>query len=230
MMSQIELSKLYSLISNDEQTFEQISNIFHKEFDINSSKKALTSIIILLEDNLLNITQRIISYFILYDTSQNEKIETSPFLSIILDRLQNSDDKNEQNFLIDFLYKKINYLNMTTKEYLSDNSKEMKINVIQIKMQWDKYYKEFLKQKNININSNDKKRPIFFDRNFTDVININNSSNFSALPDVNSGKELNLNYFKIDYMSFRPINNNFISSEPSILLPNLKHNFLWEKD
>ena len=32
----------------------------------------------------------------------------------------------------------------------------MKINITQIQMQWDKYYKELLKQKNININSDGK--------------------------------------------------------------------------
>ena len=74
------------------------------EFDIISRKKAITIIIILLKDNWLNISQRIITYFILYDTSQDITMETNPFLFIILDRLNNSSDKIEQNFLIDFLY------------------------------------------------------------------------------------------------------------------------------
>ena len=230
MISQIELSKLYSIISNAEQTFEQISKAFNKEFDIISRKKALTIIIILLKDNLLNISQRIISYFILYDTSQGIIMESNPFLFVILDRLNNSSDKIEQNFLIDFLYKKINYLNKTISQYIGENPKEMKINLMQIKIQWDKYYKDYLKQQNINKNSGDKMRPIIYDRKKLDTVNIKNSIKFNVLSDVNSQNDFNLNYFKTDYISFRPGNNNFVSSEPVFLLPNLKHTFLWESD
>ena len=108
MMSQIDLSKLYTFISNSNQTFENISKFFNIEFNAENKNKAITAIIILLKDNLLNINQRIICYYILYDTSQKEKMETNPFLFIILEKLKNSKDKIEQNFLLDFLYKKIN--------------------------------------------------------------------------------------------------------------------------
>lgn len=33
-------------------------------------------------------------------------METNPYLSIILEMLRKSQNKNEQNFLVDFLYKK----------------------------------------------------------------------------------------------------------------------------
>ena len=115
-MSQNELSKLYFYISDENQTFENIYKIFSNNFNLESQKRAITAIIILLKDNLLNITQRIICYFILYNISKKDKMETNPFLIIILDSLKNSNDINEQNFLIDFLYKKINYVNKTIKE------------------------------------------------------------------------------------------------------------------
>ena len=228
MISQIELSKLYSIISNAEQTFEQISKAFNKEFDIISRKKALTIIIILLKDNLLNISQRIISYFILYDTSQGIIMESNPFLFVILDRLNNSSDKIEQNFLIDFLYKKINYLNKTISQYIGENPKEMKINLMQIKIQWDKYYKDYLKQQNINKNSGDKMRPIIYDRKKVDNININNPNDY-LLGNVNYRNDLNINYLKNDYFSVYPVNNGFLANEPIWLFPYLKHNFLWDK-
>lgn len=231
MMSQIDLSKLYTFISNSNQTFENISKFFNTEFSAENKNKAITVIIILLKDNLLNINQRIICYYILYDTSQKEKMETNPFLFIILEKLKNSKDKIEQNFLLDFLYKKINYLGKTINEYLNKKPKEMKINITQIQMQWDKYYKELLKQKNININSDGKIRPFVYDVNNVNIMDINNSfKKFNALDNVNIENKNHLNYFKSDYMSFRPNNINFLSSEPIFLLPNLNHKFIWEKE
>lgn len=230
MMSPNELSKLYKYISDENQTFENISKMFISQFNLESRIKAITSIITLLKDNLLNITQRIICYFILYNTSKNNKMETNPFLIIILDNLKNSNDINEQNFLIDFLYKKINYINKTIKEYLNEKKKEMKISITQIQIQWEKYYKELLKQMNVNNNNcNNKIRQIIYDRNNFGRNGINKSFNSNVLSNVHNLNEINLNFYESNYMSFRPNNNNFVISEPIILLPDMKHNFLWEK-
>ena len=232
MISQKELAKLYSYLSNENQTFEQIIKSFNEEFNIESRNKAINSIIILLKDNMLNLSQRIISYFILYNIPQKENTEANPFLFIILEQLKNSNDEREQDFLIDFLYKKINYLKMTIKQYLSQSKREMRINLTQMKLQWDKYYKEILAKNNINVKSNDKIRAIIYDRGRNDINsqNVNNITNYNVIPDVNILNQSNLNYFNIDYMCFRPINNNFVSSEPVILIPNLRHNFIWEKE
>ena len=180
---------------------------------------------------MLKLSQRIISYFILYNIPQKENTETNPFLFIILEQLKNSNDEREQDFLIDFLYKKINYLKMTIKQYLSQSKREMRINLTQMKLQWDKYYKEILAKNNINVKSNDKIRAIIYDRGRNDINsqNVNNITNYNIIPDVNILNQSNLNYFNIDYMYFKPINNNFVSSEPVILIPNLQHNFIWEK-
>ena len=130
--------------------------------------------------------------------------------------------------MIDFLYQKINYFNKTINQYLNEKPKEIVVNLTQIKIQWDKYYKEFMKNNNININSNDKIKPNIYERKNIDN-NINNSSSFNLFSNVNIEKN-NLNYFNMDYMSFRPINTKFMNSEPVFLVPNLKHYFLWEKD
>ena len=232
MISQKELAKLYSYLSNENQTFEQIIKSFNEEFNIESRNKAINSIIILLKDNMLNLSQRIISYFILYNIPQKENTEANPFLFIILEQLKNSNDEREQDFLIDFLYKKINYLKMTIKQYLSQSKREMRINLTQMKLQWDKYYKEILAKNNINVKSNDKIRAIIYDRGRIDINNqnVNNITNYNGIPYVNILNQSNLNYFNIDYMCFRPINNNFVSSEPVILILNLRHNFIWEKE
>ena len=232
MISQKELAKLYSYLSNENQTFEQIIKSFNEEFNIESRNKAINSIIILLKDNMLNLSQRIISYFILYNIPQKENTEANPFLFIILEQLKNSNDEREQDFLIDFLYKKINYLKMTIKQYLSQSKREMRINLTQMKLKCDKYYKEILAKNNINVKSNDKIRAIIYDRGRIDINNqnVNNITNYNGIPDVNILNQSNLNFFNIDYMCFRPINNNFVSSEPVILIPNLRHNFIWEKE
>jgi len=229
MMSPNELSKLYIYISDENQTFENVAKMFISQFNLESRRKAIISIIILLKDNLLNITQRIICYFILYNISKKDKMETNPFLIIILDNLKNTNDINEQNFLIDFLYKKINYANKTIKEYLNEKKKEMKISITQIQIQWEKYYKELLKKMNINNNYKDKMRQIIYDRNNFGRGGINKSFNSNAFSNVHNLNEINLNFFENNYMSFRPNNNNFVISEPVFLLPDIKHSFLWEK-
>ena len=190
---------------------------------------------ILLKDKLLNIHQRIISYYILYDISKKEKTESNTYLSIILEMLKNSQNKNELNFLIDYLYNKINYLNITIQNYLKDNTKELKMNLIQIQMQWGKYYKDMLNNKNIDLKTNDKNRPIIYDRRKSEIKNIDNHNNLNLFlnnidDNKNNEDELNLNYFSPNYMSYYPKYNNniFIDSEPIWVLPSLRHNFIWE--
>ena len=70
MLSQNDLSLLYKIISDKNKTFEEISKIFNSKFSKDSQIKAGTSLLILLEDNLLNINQKIISYYILYIISK----------------------------------------------------------------------------------------------------------------------------------------------------------------
>jgi hypothetical protein len=230
MLSPNNLSLLYKIISDGNQTFEEISNIFNAKFSKDSQNKAATCLLILLEDNLLNMQQKIISYFILYNMSKNEGMEINPFLSFILERLRKSNDKIEQNFLIDFLCNQINYLNLTIDKYLKENKKEQRINTTQIQMQWNKYYKEILRKKNIVINEDDKIRPVINMRKINDIKNIDKNPNIDFLGNINKDEiNLNFNYYKPNYMSFCPVNNCFLPSEPIWLFPQLKHNFIWEK-
>ena len=235
MISQKELSLLYQILSDDNQTFEKISESFENNFPKESYSKIGTTLSILLKDKLLNIHQRIISYYILYDISKKEKTESNTYLSIILEMLKNSQNKNELNFLIDYLYNQINYLNITIQDYLKDNTKELKMNLIQIQMQWGKYYKDMLNNKNIDLKTNDKNRPIIYDRRKSEIKNIDNHNNLNLfLNNIDNNKnnenELNLNYFSPNYMSYYPKYNNniFFDSEPIWVLPSLRHNFIWE--
>ena len=232
MLSEKELDELYKIISDDNQTFKKISESFQNNITKENQSKAGTTLIFLLRDNLLNIHQRIISYYILYDMSIKEKMETNPYLSIILEMLRKSQNKNEQNFLVDFLYKKINYLDITIQNYMKDNTKELKMNLIQIQMQWDKYYKDLLNKQNIDLKINDNTRPVIYDRRKSDIKNIDNHNNLNLLMNDNViNSEFNCNYLNPNYMSYYPTNNNtFFNSEPIWVLPCLKHNFIWENN
>ena len=122
-------------------------------------------------------------------------------------------------------------LNLTIDNYLKNNPKEQRINTTQIQMQWDKYYKETLRKKNIKIEKDDKTRPVIYDRKNNDIKNIYNKPNNNILGDINNNNQinLNLNSFKTNYMSYIPVNNDFLANEPLWLIPFLNHNYFWEK-
>lgn len=237
MLSQNELSLLYQIISDDSQTFKKISETVKNNFIKENNSNIGTTLIFLLRDNLLNIHQRIISYYILFEISKQEKMVSNPYIPIILEMLQKSQNKNEQIFLEDFLYNQINYLDITVQNYLKDTTKELKIDLAQLLLQWNNFYKDILINKNIALKTNDKIRPIIYDRKKSDIKNIDNHNDLNLINDKNKNKDnniektLNFNYFNPNYMSYYPLNNNsFLNSEPIWILPQLKHNFIWEKE
>ena len=131
MLSQKDLSLLYKIISDNNQTFGKISESFQNSFQNENKSKIATTLIILLSDNLLNMHQRIISYYILYEISKKEQMTANPYIPIILKMLNRSQNKNEQIFLQDFLYNQINYLDIIFQNYLNDNTKDLKVNLLQ---------------------------------------------------------------------------------------------------
>ena len=238
MLSPNELSDLYKIISDENQTFENISQSFADSFNKYDQFKIATSLCILIKDNLLNIHQRIISFYLIYLMKKNDKIEITPFLPFIIETIETSKNKNEQTFLLDFLYNQINYLNTSVKNYIQDNTKMVKIKKSQLQMLWDKYNME---QSKIGINKKnyDYIRHILYDRKKTDIKNVDNHLNNDLSKSINVEDELSFKYCVPNYMSFCPnVNlnqtNNFGNSrkifdrEPIWLLPNLKHNFIWE--
>ena len=233
MLSQNNLSLLYQIISDDSQTFKKISETLKTIFIKENKSNIGTTLVFLLRDNLLNIHQRIISYYILFEISKQEKMVSNPYAPIILEMLQKSQNKNEQIFLEDFLYNQINYLDITVQNFLKDTTKELKIDLAQLLMQWNKFYRDILTNKNIYLKTNDKLRPIIYDRKKSDIKNIDNHNNFNLFnysDNNNIEKELNFNYYNPNYMTYYPLNNNkFLNFEPIWILPHLKHNYIWEK-
>ena len=233
MLSSNELSLLYKLISDDNQTFENISQLFTESFEKSDYLKIAISLYTLIKDNLLNVHQRLISFYILYYIQKSEQLEINPFLPLIIETIQLSKNKNEQSFLSDILLNQINYLNISVKNYIQDNSKTVKLNVPYIQKLYEKYNLEKNKLGNY-IKINDYIRHIVYDRKKSDIKNIDNHPNIDISKSINIKNELSYNYFEPNYMSFCPMNANnesgkkFFNMEPVWVMPNLKHNFIWE--
>ena len=107
MLSPNELSNLYKIISDENQTFGSIAQSFEELFKDIDKLRITLSLCILIKDNLLNVTQRLIAYYIIYLMKQNFHIEIGPFLPLIIDTIQISKYKTEQNFLFDLVNNQI---------------------------------------------------------------------------------------------------------------------------
>ena len=236
MLSSNELSDLYKIISDENQTFEKISQSFSELFKKSDNLKIAVSLCILIKDNLLNIHQRIISFYLIYFMNKCDKLEISPFLPLIIETIQLTKNKSEQSFLIDFSSNQINYLNISVKNYIQDNSKTVKSNIPYLQMLYEKYNAEKNKI-GINKKTNDYIRHVLYDRKKSDIKNIDNHPNIDIKNMINLDDELGFKYFEPNYMSFCPMNLNiktggkkFFDMEPIWLMPNLKHNYIWENE
>jgi hypothetical protein len=239
MLSPNELSVLYKIISDENQTFENISQSFSESFKKCDQLKVATSLCILIKDNLLNIHQRLISFYLIYLMKKNDDLEITPFLPFIIETIKTSKNKNEQFFLSDFLNNQINYLNTSVKNYIEDNTKTVKIKIQDLQNLCNKYYMEQSKIGN-NKKNYDYLRHVLYDRKKSDIKNVDNHLNSNLAKSINVDDELAFKYFVPNYMSFCPMNmisnpsNNsgnsceIFNTEPIWLLPNLKHNFIWE--
>ena len=235
MLSSNELSNLFKIISEENQTFENISQSFSESFDKCDQLKIAITLCILIKDNLLNVHQRLISFYILYLMKKNDNLEISPFLPLIIETIQTTKNRNEQNFLNDFLYNQINYLNTSVKNYIQDNTKMVKINIPYLQMLYEKYNSELNKNGN-NKKTNDYIRHVLYDRKKSDIKNVVNHPNMDIANSINANEELGFKYFEPNYMSFCPMNinsyngRNFFDLEPVWIMPCLKHNFIWENE
>ena len=226
MLSSNELSTLYEIISDENKTFESINNSLQESFKEKDFIKISTTLSILLKDNLLNISQRIISFYIIDIIQKKLNIEIHPFLPLILGTIQKTKNKSEQYFLLALLNNNITFISSTVKNFLQDNSKN-DLNL---------YKNIFLTPKNALENSlkkNGNIRHVLYDRKKSDIKNIENHKNLKIDENINITKELNLNFFEPNLLSFSPEgngNNNFIDPEPIWIMPGLKHKFLWQND
>ena len=227
MLSPNELSKLYEIISDENQTFESISRSFEESFKGIDKLRMALSLSILINDNLLNITQRLISFYLIYLMKNNCNLEIGPFLPLIIETIRTTKYKSEQNFLFDLLNDQINYIYSTIKNFLNDNTKSSfnKPNLILLQNLYNKY----LYEKPTNKKMNQYIRHVLYDRKKVDKRNIENHANINLVNYIDIKEEISFKYYEQNYMSFCPkINNkNFFDYEPIWIMPKLKHNFNW---
>ena len=229
MLSPNELSKLYKIISDENQTFESISRSYEESFkDIDKLRMGL-SLSILIKDNLLNVTQRLISFYLIYLMKKKLNLEIGPFLPLIIETIQTTKYKTEQNFLFDLLNNQIDYTYSTVKNFLKDNTKNSynKTNLILLQN-----FNKYLNEKWVDKKMNKFIRHVLYDRKKVDIRNIENHSNINLLKYMNTKEEMSLKNCEQNYLSFYPKLNNkkFLDNEPMWIMPNLKHNFNWENN
>ena len=219
MLSQSELTTLYNIISDETKSFELISETFQQTYSKSEQFKIGITLWFLIKDNLLNLSQRLSSFYILYDMYRNEKLQSIPFIPIVLQTLNETKNKIEQKFLIDFIENKIEYSKTQINTYIEDTEKNININIPNLEDYWKNYKNQTEK---INKIINDWMRPIIYEKKE----NKNNKLyNLNQLTPI----EVSMNYFEPNYMSFYPnINYPFYEDEPLWIIPSLKHNFIYD--
>ena len=83
MLSPSELTSLFNLISDDSKSFENVLNVFEKTYSKSDEFKIGITLWFLIKDNLLNLSQMIISFLILNNVFKNENKNIFP---LILDK------------------------------------------------------------------------------------------------------------------------------------------------
>ena len=226
MLSQDDLSNLYQIISDDSKTFESIGTSFQKTFAKPDQFKVGITIWFLLKDNLINISQRLASFYIYYEMYKTETFHNIPFIPIILETLETTQNNVEKKFLIDFItVGQIKYTKSTVKNFIEENKQIDTIQVPDLKNYWNAFENEREKFSNV---SEDWVRPVLFE---TEEINKNLSRenqppfNFSNL----STEEFSFNHFEPNYMTFYPNNSyQFFEDEPIWITPGLNFDFIWD--
>lgn len=103
MLSPHELETLLNLLKESGKSFESIAQTFYKSFPKSEQFKVGCVICMLLQDQLLTQTQRLVGFYLLYDIYRNETLSTTPFVPIVLETVEQTGDVVERKFLLQFL-------------------------------------------------------------------------------------------------------------------------------
>eukprot|EP00931_Biecheleriopsis_adriatica_P088678 TRINITY_DN6294_c0_g1_i1.p1 TRINITY_DN6294_c0_g1~~TRINITY_DN6294_c0_g1_i1.p1 ORF type:complete len:425 (-),score=95.93 TRINITY_DN6294_c0_g1_i1:109-1383(-) len=103
MLSSQELDMLLNLLKESGKPFENIAQSFYKGFPKSEQFKVGCVICMLLQDQLLTQTQRLVGCYLLYDIYRNETLPTTPFVPIVLETIEQTSDVVERKFLLQFL-------------------------------------------------------------------------------------------------------------------------------
>lgn len=225
MISPTELSSLQSLLSDENKTFEHIASSFQKTFSKFEQFKVGITLWFLIKENLLNLPQRLISFYLLYDIyKQEQSLPTTPFIPLLLESLDSSKIHSEKALLISLLDMNFPSSKQTIKQYIDDCSKNpQELKSIDIPQLW-KNYNTTKEQCTKEIN--DWIRPVIYDDNSKDKCPDN--IDMFDLTELTED-EISFNEFKPSYLTYYPNTNYEIyDNEPMWILPTLKYDFIWD--
>jgi len=103
MLSPQELETLLNLLKESHKSFESIAQQFYRSFPKSEQFTVGCVICMLLQDQLLTQTQRLVGFYLLYDIYKNETLPTTPFVPIVLETVEQTNDLVERKFLLQFL-------------------------------------------------------------------------------------------------------------------------------
>mmetsp|Transcript_59843 Transcript_59843/g.81852 ORF Transcript_59843/g.81852 Transcript_59843/m.81852 type:complete len:437 (-) Transcript_59843:517-1827(-) len=103
VLSPPELETLLVILNVDNLPLESVASDFHRTFTRNDYFKLGCAICILLLDQLLTRSQRLVAFSILCELYRNEANGTNPFLPFFLEALEHGSDPCEKQFLKDLL-------------------------------------------------------------------------------------------------------------------------------
>ena len=239
MLSQNELSNLNQIISDDSKTFESIAESFQKTFTKLDQFKVGLCLWKMIKENLLNLSQRLASFYIVYDMYRQEDSKTTPFVPLLLESLEKSTINLEKKFLKDLIEFNSPSPKKTIREYIESGKylENIEIPETEIEQYWRMH--DSHKEKCIQENS-DWISSVLYD-NSGNENNSNNGNNDvtqnvksqETMPafDISkmSPEELNFDSFEPNFLTYYPNSNQqFYNEEPMWILPTLKYDFIWD--
>jgi hypothetical protein len=237
MLSQNELNSLNQIISDDSKTFENIADNFQKNFTKLDQFKVGLSLWIMIKENLLNLSQRLASFYIIYDMYRQEECKTTPFIPLLLESFEKSTINVEKKLLKDLIEINSPSPKVTIREYIENGKNLENIEISETDM--DQYWRfhDSIKDKCIQEN-NDWISPVLYDNSENENSNYNNdvtqnekSQETMPVFDISkmSPEELNLDSFEPNFLTYYPNSNQqFYNEEPMWILPTLKYDFIWD--
>ena len=244
MLTQGELATLHQIVSDDSKTFESIADSFQKSFEKFEQFKVGLSLWIMIKQNLLSLSQRLASFYIIYDMYKQEDSKTTPFIPLFLECLEKSKINVEKKLLKDLIEFNPFSAKITVSDYIENgkNMENIQIPENDLKQYWRMH--ESHKDKCIQENS-DFISPVLYDntdleieQNFgnKDIIpndvtqNVQNTEDIPVF-DISkmSPEELNFDSIEPNFLTYYPnTNNQFYDEEPMWILPTLKYDFIWD--
>ena len=243
MLNQSELATLHQIVSDDTKTFESIAQLFQEKFEKFEQFKVGLSLWIMIKQNLLSLSQRLASFYIIYDMYKQEDSKTTPFIPLFLECLEKSTINIEKKMLKDLIEFNSFSTKITVREFIENGKSLENINIPEndLKQYWRMH--ESHKDKCIQENT-DFISPVLYDNSDLEIDNLGNKDiinndvtqnvqNQENMPifDISkmSPEELNFDSIEPNFLTYYPNSNNqFFQDEPMWILPTLKYDFIWD--